>query len=189
MKLRSDSTVSRSRSKPIPVLWIALIILPLVLDGCGYHLVGTSSFLPENLQVLHITQFENHTNRADMDQRLTEAVVAEWVRRRRFTLSETLERADLLMQGDITSLRVAPVTFDEQGRATEYQMTLTARVKLLDVTSKEAVVLWEDRGFSRRTSYNVDVSAVDYFDRQIEAMDEVSQEFARALVTNVLEGF
>ncbi len=169
-------------------VWILVCGL-LLLEGCGYHLVGTSSFLPEHLRVLYVVQFENLTNRADMDQRLDEAIVGEWVRRRRFTLTESAEAADLLMQGTITSLRVAPVTFDEQGRATEYQMTLTAKIQLLDATGKEPVVLWEDSAFSRRTSYDVDVSAVDYFDRQIEAMDEVSQEFARALVTNVLEGF
>lgn len=169
--------------------WV-LIVVVLVLDGCGYHLVGTTSFLPEHLTILHVAPFENNTNRADMDQRLGEAVVAEWVRRRRFDLIDTVEGAHLVMRGTITSLRVAPVTFDEQGRATEFQMTLTAKIELFDViTEKEPNVLWADRAFSRRTSYDVDVSAVDYFDRQIEAMDEVSREFARALVTNVLEGF
>ena len=81
------------------------------------------------------------------------------------------------------------ITFDEQGRATEYQMTLMVAVELMDVRGDEPAVLWEDKGFSRRTSYEVDVSAVDYFDRQIEAMEELSEEFARALVTAVLEGF
>jgi hypothetical protein len=35
----------------------------------------------------------------------------------------------------------------------------------------------------------VDPRAVDYFDRQVEAMDELSEEYARALVSAVLEGF
>ncbi len=50
-------------------------------------------------------------------------------------------------------------------------------------------MLWQDKGFSRRTSYTVDVNAVNYFDRQIESMDEVSDLLARDLVTAVLEGF
>lgn len=157
--------------------------------GCGYHLVGTSSFLPDDLQTMYIGTFENKTRWADMDQRLSEAVVQEWVRRRRFQIVEQREGADLHLRGIISALNVSPVTFDERGRATEYQMTLTAQVQLADIRGEEPKNLWQDRAFSRRTSYQVDVSAVDYFDRQIEAMDEVSQEFARALVTAVLEGF
>jgi outer membrane lipopolysaccharide assembly protein LptE/RlpB len=163
--------------------------LVVIAAGCGYHLVGTSSFLPEELQTMYVATFENQTKWADMDQRLTEAVVQEWVRRRRFQISEQVKDSDLVLRGAITSLRVAPVTFDTHGRATSYQMTLTAHVQLEDVRGDEAQVLWKDKAFSRRTSYDVDVSAVDYFDRQIEAMEDVSNEFARALVTAVLEGF
>ena len=53
----------------------------------------------------------------------------------------------------------------------------------------EAEILWEDKAFSRRTSYAVDPVAVNYFDRQNVAMDELSSDFAGALVTAVLEGF
>ena len=175
-------------------LWLTLrlsIVTTLVLGtaGCGYHLVGTTSNLPPELQSLHVSTFENQTRRADMDQRLTEAVIQEWVRRRRFQLSDSAKGVDLVLRGVITSVHVAPVTYDQSGRATDYQMTLSAMVQLEDVRGKEPVVLWQDRAFSRRTSYQVDVSALNYFDRQTEAMDEVAQEFARALVTAVLEGF
>ena len=53
----------------------------------------------------------------------------------------------------------------------------------------EPVLLWENKAFSRRTSYVVDEDAVDYFDRQREAMNELSTEYSRALVSAVLEGF
>ena len=157
--------------------------------GCGYHLVGTSSFLPDDMKILYVAPFENLTTWADMDQRLGEALNREWVRRRRFELVNRAEGADLVLKGVISSITVAPVTFDDNGRATEYQMTLRASVQLVDPRGKEPEVLWEDKGFSRQSSYDVDVSDVDYFDRQIEAMEEVSAEFSRALVTAVLEGF
>lgn len=167
--------------------WVALGCLIGV--GCGYHLVGTSSYLPAELESLHVQPFQNETAWADIDQRLGEALTQEWVRRRRFRLVNDPAEADLILQGVISGVRVSPVTFDAQGRATEYQLTLTARVELLDVTGDEPKKLWEDKGFSRPTSYQVDVSAVDYFDRQIEAMEELAEEYARALVTAVLEGF
>ena len=167
----------------------AVAVVLLVAAGCGYHLVGTATTLPDELRLLYLEPFTNQTNQAEIAQRLDEAVAHEWVRRGRFELMDSPEGADVALRGVITRVGVAPVTFDERGRATEYQMTLQAEVRFFDLRGEEPELLWEDTGFSRRTSYQVDVSAVDYFDRQIEAMDELSQDFARALVTAVLEGF
>lgn len=166
-----------------------VLLLGLQLLGCGYHLVGTSSFLPPELTDLYVERFSNNTSWSDVDQRLVEAITQEWVRRRRFRLVDTADEAQLDLRGTIQSVNVSPVSFDDRGRATEYQMTLQVAVELVDVRGEDPKVLWEDKGFSRRTSYQVDVSAVNYFDRQVEAMDQLSQEFARALVSSVLEGF
>ncbi len=157
--------------------------------GCGYHLVGAASSLPDELQVLYVAPFENQTSWSDIDQRLAEAISQEWVRRRRFQLVDSEAEADIALKGIITSVITAPVTFDDSGRATEYQMTLRASVQLVDVRGEEPEILWEDRAFSRRTSYDVDVSAVDYFDRQVIAMTGLSRDFARSLVSAVMEGF
>lgn len=167
---------------------LALLMLG-VLPGCGYHLVGTTSNLPPDVKTLHVATFDNPTGWADMDQRLSEAIAREWVRRRRFVLVDKREQADIELKGTIRSVAINPVTLDSQGRATEYQMTLTVAAELDDIRGEKPKMLWQDKGFSRRTSYTVDVNAVNYFDRQIESMDEVSDLLARDLVTAVLEGF
>lgn len=165
------------------------MVVAAELTACGYHLVGTTSFLPEEIENLHVESFANQTRWVDMDQRLLEALTLEWVRRRRLRLVDSREQADVVLAGSIQRLGVIPVSYDENGRANEYQMSLQALVQLKDVRGEEDVVLWEDKAFSRRTSYQVDPNAVDYFDRQNLAMDELSREFSSALVTAVLEGF
>ena len=167
---------------------VALLIV-LELTSCGYHLVGTTSFLPEAIETIHVETFTNQTKWVDMDQRLLEALTLEWVRRRRLRLVDTAEQADVVLSGTIQRLAVIPVSYDDRGRANEYQMSLQAMVQLKDVRGDEPVVLWEDKAFSRRTSYAVDPDAVNYFDRQNVAMDELSRDFSSALVTAVLEGF
>lgn len=168
----------------------ALALLSVIGSlGCGYHLVGTATYLPPEIQSLHVEFFENQTSRGDMDQRVAEALNLEWVRRGRFQLVDHAENADIVLGGTMTRLSVVPVSFDESGRATEYQMTLLTEVWLDDVRGEEPVRLWENKSFSRRTSYAVDEDAVDYFDRQRAAMDELSTDYARALVSAVLEGF
>ena len=175
----------------VKTMFRSLIVLLLLaeLSACGYHLVGTSSFLPEEIETLHVENFVNQTKWVDMDQRLKEALTLEWVRRRRLRLVDTPDQADVILSGTIQRLAVIPVSYDVNGRANEYQMSLQAMVQLKDVRSDEPEVLWEDKAFSRRTSYAVDPVAVNYFDRQNVAMSELSTDFASALVTAVLEGF
>jgi hypothetical protein len=166
-----------------------LVALAVALAGCGYHLVGTSSYLPPEIEALYVRPFENKSGWADLDQRLGESLAREWVRRRRFRLVETEEEAQIVLDGVISSIRSLPVSVDSEGRATEYQLSLTVSARLVDVTGDDPATLWEDKAFSRRTSYQVDESAVDYFDRQVEAMDELARDLANGLVTAVLEGF
>lgn len=174
--------------KTVARLFVVLLVV-LEVTSCGYHLVGTTSFLPEDIENLHVENFVNQTKWVDMDQRLMEALTLEWVRRRRLRLVDTPAQADVVLSGTIQQLAVVPVSYDEQGRANEYQMSLQAMVQLKDVRAEEPQILWEDKAFSRRTSYSVDPVAVNYFDRQNIAMTELSADFASALVTAVLEGF
>ena len=168
---------------------VAVLGLALALSSCGYHLVGTTSFLPDDIENLYVETFQNQTKWVDMDQRLMEALTLEWVRRGRLRLVDSRAKADVVLTGAIQRLAVIPVSYDDQGRANEYQMSIQAGVQLVDVRGDDDEVLWEDKAFSRRTSYLVDPNAVNYFDRQNLAMDDLSREFASALVTAVLEGF
>lgn len=169
--------------------WVG-VALAVVATGCGYHLVGTgSTSLPPHLKNLYVSPFVNQTVRAELDQRLTEEVTQEWVRRGRFQLVSAADQADAVVSGTIVAVNTAPVRFDEQGRVTQYQFTVTADVQIVDRTVEPPQTLWRDKRFSRTVSYEVDVSALDYFDREIEAMERVARDFARGLVVTILEGF
>jgi outer membrane lipopolysaccharide assembly protein LptE/RlpB len=167
----------------------AAVFLVALSAGCGYHLVGTSSNLPPRLQTLYIAPFINQTSRSEVDQRLTEQISQEWVRRGRFEIVSSGDKADAVLSATVKSAVVNPVQFDAQGRATQYQLTVTIDVQLVDRTGEKPVVLWHDERFSRNTSYPVDPLAKDYFDREVEALDLLSQSLARDLVVTILEGF
>jgi outer membrane lipopolysaccharide assembly protein LptE/RlpB len=170
--------------------WLVAVALSASgVVGCGYHLVGASSNLPERLTKLYVAPFVNQSSRAELDQRLTEAVSQEWVRRARFQLVTSPEQADAVLSGTVIAAPVSPVQFDAQGRATQYQLTVVADVQLVDRTGSKPIVLWRDAHFSRSVAYPVDVSAANYFDREVEAIDQVAQDFARGLVVTILEGF
>jgi outer membrane lipopolysaccharide assembly protein LptE/RlpB len=89
--------------------------IAIVATGCGYHLVGLSSNLPPKLKTLYVAPFVNQTARSEVDQRLTEQISQEWVRRGRFELMSNAEKADAVLTGTVKSTAVNPVQFDQQG--------------------------------------------------------------------------
>jgi outer membrane lipopolysaccharide assembly protein LptE/RlpB len=165
------------------------LVLLVSAAGCGYGLVGTSSNLPPHLETLYVVPFINQSGRAELDQRLIEALTGEWVRRARFQLVASAEAADAVLTGKITAVVSMPVRFDEAGRATEYQLSVVADVQLVDRTAPKPTTIWQDQRFTRTVAYPVSPDATDYFDREVEAMNELSRDFARALVATILEGF
>jgi len=160
-----------------------------LMAGCGYHLVGTSSSLPVRLKTLYVAPFVNRTTRAEVDQRLGEQVSQEWVRRGRLQLVSSAEQADLVLSATVLAAASSPVQLDKAGRASEYQLVVIADVQLVDRSKPQPETIWRDKSFTRNISYQVDVNALDYFDREVEAMDLLARDFARALVVTILEGF
>jgi Lipopolysaccharide-assembly len=178
---------SRATARVVSGLAGGLAVLASL--ACGYHLVGTSSNFPARLKNLYVAPFVNRTPRAELDQRITEEITQEWVRRGRFQVVSKAEDADVVLSGTVTGAATQPVRFDTQGRATEYILAVSADVEFVDRTGQKPVVLWRDPHFVRTITYDVDVSSVNYFDREVEAMQQVAQDFARGLVVTIMENF
>ncbi|MFI5179888.1 MAG: LPS assembly lipoprotein LptE [Thermoanaerobaculia bacterium] len=160
----------------------------LALAGCGYSLVGTSKgWLPENVRTVWVPAFVNDTSVVGLEQRLTGAVIRELSARRRLTPAASLEQADAVLGGRVTSYSLAAVRFDAQGRALEFQATVTARITLTE--RKTDKVLFDDPAFLYRQPYPVPVQTSTYFNPELLALDQLAQPFARSVVATILEGF
>lgn len=174
-----------TRRAPIPVL----ALLPaLLLAGCGYALVGRGSNIPESVQEVYIQAFDNETSRTQAEQFITEAIADEMVTRQRFTVVANRAGADATLSGAVIGFGVTPVSFDGQGRATEYEISITARVAFTR-TGGEGEVLWSNDRYLFRENYPVEVSEAEYFDREDLALEEASRRFAETMVSDLLEGF
>jgi len=161
--------------------------LVLGLAGCGYTLVGKGSTLPESIKVVQFTTLENRTQRAGLEQRLSAEIARELASRGRFKVQSGAEGANALLSGAVSGFDLYPVSFDAQGRATDYQVRVTAQVSLKTVP--EGTTLWENPAYTFRDNYQFSASAASYVDRENEAIDKVAGRFAQSLVTSLLEGF
>jgi outer membrane lipopolysaccharide assembly protein LptE/RlpB len=155
--------------------------------GCGYALVGKASSLPESIKVVQFTTLENRTQRVGLEQRLSAEIARELASRGRFKVQASVDGADAVLSGAVTGFDLYPVAFDSQGRATDYQVRVTARVSLKTVP--EGKPIWENPAYTFRDNYQFSASATSYVDRENDAIDRVAGRFAQSLVTSMLEGF
>lgn len=162
--------------------------LLLGLTGCGYALVGRGSNIPEDVRSVYLRPLENRTQRSQVEQALTRSIADELVTRQRFAVVGSEAEATAEILGAVTGFGVTPVTFDAEGRATEYEISITAQITFKRVGA-EGAVLWKSDRYTFRENYPVDPSAADYFDREDQAIEEAAKRFAETLVTNLLEGF
>jgi outer membrane lipopolysaccharide assembly protein LptE/RlpB len=166
---------------------VALILFSAVLSGCGYHAAGTSR-LPATLHVISVPAFVNQTQTYKIETTLTTAVVREFNTRTKFkVLTSVSPDADAVLRGTVTSTQLAPVTYDSKtGRASTGLVTVNMRVTL---TARDGRVLYENQNYIFREQYQVSRELSSFFEEEGPAVDRLSRDFARTLVSNVLEAF
>ena len=164
-----------------------LLLAVAALGGCGYGLVGRTSSLPDDIENVYVEPLGNRTTRSQVDVLLTQAIGDEFVKRRRFNLVSERRGADAILSGTVTGFVERAVTFGGEGRGREYEIQITADMRFARAGANDAI--WERSGYIFRETYEIDVSAADYFDRSDQAIEEVAESFAQVIVIDLLEGF
>jgi outer membrane lipopolysaccharide assembly protein LptE/RlpB len=164
-----------------------LAILAMSLAGCGYGLVGRGNNLPPDIRSVYIKPLENRTPRTQAEQFLTRAIADEMVTRQRFAVVASATGADAELSGAVVAFGANPVTFDNSGRATEYEISITASMLFKRVGKEQ--VLWKNDRYNFRESYPVEVSNTAYFDQENLALEKAAKRFAETMVSDLLEGF
>lgn len=167
---------------------LMLIWLTLALSGCGYRTVQHASRMPQSVHVLAVPMFTNQTQTYRLEQILTRDVVREFIARTRYrVVNNTSDPADATLTGTILSAQSAPLTYDAQsGRISSAEVTVTMKVSLVDHSGR---VLFENPNYSFRQQYQVSREATSFFEEETPALLRMSRDFARTLVSDVLEGF
>jgi outer membrane lipopolysaccharide assembly protein LptE/RlpB len=163
-----------------------LAVLP-TLWGCGYALVGRSASLPEDVRSIYVQALNNQTRRSQVDQVLTRAIAQEFVTRQRFRVVGSLSEADAVLSGTVLSFRVRPISFGTQGRATQYEIIIGAKMEFKRTAGDD--IIWKQDNYQFRETYEADVSETDFFSREDIAIAEVADRFAETMVIDLLEGF
>ena len=160
--------------------------------SCGYALAGRGSFLPDYIKTLGIPMFGNNTPYQSVEQVFTQKVRLEFQSSRRYTVVPSDEGVDGIVRGEIQSIGLQPVSLNDAQLASRFRVTVVVKVKFDDV--KNSKTLWENPALSFSDEYELaspgtgqDVSA--FVGNERVAMDRMSTDFARSVVSAILEAF
>jgi hypothetical protein len=176
----------------LPLCVLCLLCVLCASTGCGYALAGRGSFLPDYIRTIGVPTFTNRTTVFNLETMLTQKVRAEFIGRGKYKILPENTGVDALLTGEVTAVNIQPASFNPQQLASRYAITMTAKIELRDI--RENKVLWENPSVMFRQEYDATTgrSAVDpaaFFQQDTNALERMSTEFARTIVSAILEAF
>jgi len=165
-----------------------LIILSLaIFSSCGYHLAGTGTTLPPYMKKIYIPPVKNNTSRAEVETYMTSALRDEMARRGKEVVDRK-EDADAELVGSIEGFRVYPVGINTAGESRRFSVFVTGKFVLKDLKTER--VIFSSSSYTFRDEYEAQgTGAVNFLSLQSETIDKIARNFARSIVSTILEGF
>ena len=193
---------ARAATPPTPVIPIqrkparnllSFLAFLLLGAGCGYHTVGHSVQLPASVKTIAIPTFKNETNTYRIEQMLTNSVVREFTTRTHYqilnssNLNDSSEAADATLLGTVLSTSASPLTYNSAtGQAASVLIVVSMKVSLSD---RQGKVIYQNPSYLFREQYEVSQDLASFFEEDSPAFRRLSQDFARTLVSNILEDY
>jgi hypothetical protein len=172
-------------------LALALALGALALPSCGYALVGRGTVVDPSIKRIGVPMFRDSTGKPTLDQKITQKVIEELLKRGRFDVVHDRTGVDALVDGEIVKYEISPVGFSGSSgggtQASRYAVTVTARVRYAKVGAPDPI--WSSDAFSFRDEYDVGAEGASVLDREDQAVERLATSFARSLVAAMLEAF
>jgi hypothetical protein len=135
-----------------------VLVLVCALAGCGYHLAGEGSGLPEEVHSLSVGTIVNRSREHGLEKSLAFAFEQEVVVRRHFRFRGDPAGADAVLSGTIRELTAHPVAFSSSDQALQYELIL-----VLDLTltrQRDGRALWRVDGLRESDEYSTNSQVV-----------------------------
>ena len=171
----------------------SLVGLSLLVVGCGYHVAGHNSTLPQTVRTIAVPALENKTSSYRIEQRLTSATIHEFLARTHYRIVSNAADGDAVLRGKVLSLEAVPLLFqsnsnvDNNTRATTMLVTVKCEVTLEE--RETGKILYHADNFLFRNQYEVSTDVKSFFEEQDPALDRVAADFAARLVAAVTENY
>jgi hypothetical protein len=168
---------------------VFLAVLSLGITGCGYRVSGHADALPSHVRTIAVPAFHNITTRYKLSDRLSGAITREFITRTRYQVVPNEGEADAVLRGSVLNFLSFPNVVDDQvtGRATGVQVMVYLQLSLVERQSGK--VLYSRPNMEVRQRYEIAIDQNAYFEESDIALERLSRDVARAVVSGVIEAF
>jgi len=156
--------------------------------GCGYHISGNSNLMPKTIHVVAVPEFANNTPRSRLGHLITADTTREFISRTRYTLVSDANQADAVLKGTVLTANAYPIIVDPtSGRATAVQVIVTMAFNLTDRHTGKTI--YNRPNYEFRERYEITLDPQQYFDETGTAIERLSKDVGRSVVSAILENF
>jgi hypothetical protein len=174
--------------------FFVLSILLVAAAGCGYT---TSSLLPPGLDSIHVENFVNKIDPAKevsdkrssysywpgLETDITRATIDGFIFDRHLDI-EGEKKAKMLLEGELTSFRQYPLSYDKNDNVEEFRIEILVNIKLYD--NLNGSPMWEERSFMGETTYTITGPNAK---TESEAVRAAVKDLAQRIVERVVEAW
>lgn len=169
-------------------LWILVALATTGLSGCGYHVAGQGNTLAPDVKTVAVPVFKNQSKQFRIEQKVSANVTRQLIERTHYKVIPDPEEADAVIEGTVKDVETGVIAFNlSTGAATALQVVVTADVRVVDRHTHKR--LFSNPRYVFREEYQISSSTTQLFQEEDSALDRLAQDFARTLVTDILENF
>ena len=170
----------------------AVVLAALLSSSCGYTLAGRGSFLPDSIKTIGIPDFTNRTPYFEFGQTLSQRVRSEFIGRGRYKVRPQDSGVDAVLRAQLNAVTLTPTGFNDLQQATRYVVAVSLSIQL--VQASDGKVLWQNQSQVLREEYQVASGGTladpeTFFGQASNAVQRMSTDFARSVVSAILEAF
>jgi hypothetical protein len=144
--------------------------------------------MPKTIQTIAVPEFFNGSSNHRLPVVLTAATTRELISRTHYRVVANPDDADATLIGTVSRFDVFPIISDPvSGRSTGIQVVVTMQLTLTDRHTGK--VLFAQAGAEYRERYEITIDPQQYFDESGTAIERLSRDVSRSIVSAILENF
>lgn len=160
-----------------------VLLLALVLLGCGYRPVGTEPPAPQVAPTLAVPPFANRSTEIGLEAILANALIHAFSQTKAVRITTRPQDADLVLEGKVQSVDNTSVAFQDITRSTVRRVTL--RIELGLRQGSGGKVIWKDNVIIQE-DYVVDPNYAIGEATKAEGIRRAAVTLARRILDKVL---
>jgi hypothetical protein len=163
------------------------VALSMIVDVCGYKPAGKGKSLPAGIKTIAVPVFQNTSLKYRVEQRFTQAVISEILKRARaLRVVTNQDDADAVLNGDIRGFRASGSILDDRGRTRVWDVRIIVSVVVRDLKTHK--ILFENPRMSFEGEYELSNDPQSFFNEENPAVDRIAKDFAQTIVSTIMEG-